>query len=491
MTGITQMVLTQSETIAGYRGNLANSNSLVFGQNAPAALTATDVATMSSLNLSGINAINTSAWTLQYWVNHSNIQFNEGIVHNNGQAIVGSTTVIGGLAILHVENAVYVNNYLITNAECILPTQASATQTWQRDVWYNVVVSKNTAGQITSWINGYRTAAGIIEPVPGSNVSYNFPPIFIGTWRNTYGVGTTNNLIGKLYNLQLVVGRALYDFTSTQITVADRSYSASTTGTSMLLLSRRGQTFIDSAGNATLSPRAGTVNFSASTPFHDEPQKFSIRTSYSSPFQDSRSGSYYFFGRNSSYASYIIANNKLSLGTGDFCIEWFGNLQNIGRTLSTPWWFETGATPIIGVRFETAGSNSDVKVTTAVGTSTLATIAITGYEKQWTHWALVRISGLLYFYKNGVLQNVGGTSFTDDLSNSSGIFYIGKKGSTAVDQETFYGYITNLRIATTGTYTGNFTTPTNSLLRLQTANYYSGTNTQALASYQVPLLMVP
>ena len=492
MTGITQMVLTQGESIAGYRGSLANSNSLVFGQGVSTSLSATDITLMDSLNLTGVSPLGTSTFTIQYWVKHSNIQFDENIVHNNGQAIIGSTTVVGGFALLHVPNAVYVNNYLITNAELLLSTEASATQTWQRNVWYNVVVSKNTAGQITSWVNGYRSAAGIINPVLESPTSYFFPPSIIGSWRNTYGVGTTNNLIGSLYNLQFISDRVLYNFSSTQIAVPTRAYSVATTGTDLLLSAKRNATLADATGVCTLTPRAGVVNASASTPFHDEPTyKFSTRNSVSSPFEVNGSGSYSFFGKPNSYAVYNLSQGELNFGTSDFTIEWFANLQNDNRNNSCPWFYESSNATVLGINFVSTGSNADIIISTASTSTTIATVSRIGYIKLWTHWALVRSSGSLYFYRNGIILNPGGISFTNNFNLNSGDLYIAKKGIFALESETFYGYITNLRVAKAAVYSGNFTVPTDNLLRMQSVNYYGGTNTNLLKSYEVPLLMVP
>jgi hypothetical protein len=117
-------------------------------------------------------------------------------------------------------------------------------------------------------------------------------------------------------------------------------------------------------------------------------------------------------------------------------------------------------------------------------------LAKSSYIGQWIHWAVVRIGGTATLYKNGI--SVGTASFSSDITDSASTFYIGNRGPGGTDDQSFNGYITNVRIIKgVGIYTGSFTAPTNNLLRVQTANYYGGSNTSAVRSEQVALLMVP
>ena len=263
MAGISQTVLVGAEAIAGYRGNLATSQSLVFGKNAGSTLNPGDTSLMSSMNISGLG-IYSGPMTIEYWVKHTNTQFDEGIVHLNGQAILGGINFLGAPVVIHQATSVNLNNYLITNAAMTIPSGAIPSQTWQQNDWYHVAIVKSATNNVTAWVNGYQSPSGQIY----SPVNYAYAFSILGSWRNNLGLGTTNNLIGNLYNLSLSPGASLYDVNSATIVVPKLSLGLNV-NSDMLLLARANQTFVDTAGKATLSVRAGVVESSDSTPFHD------------------------------------------------------------------------------------------------------------------------------------------------------------------------------------------------------------------------------
>jgi len=486
MAGIAQTVLINSEPIVGFRGRISNSKSLLFGQGAGPTLNPGDTSLMSSLNISGLTNLGSGAWTIEYWAKHTNIEFTEGIVHNDGQAILGSSNFVGGSVLLHTSNGIELNNYLITNASLNIPSQAIPGQTWQQGEWYHVVVSKSTTSYVTSWINGYQTPSGTIL----SPNNYTIPFTILASWRNNLGAGTTNNFIGNIYNLKIVNGLDVYDVNQSTITVPKRKSSV-TTSTNMLLLAEPTKTFIDSAGQATLSTRAGITIASNSTPFNDPITKYSLKESASSPYISNGSGSYYFYGNTNSYGNYL-GNSKFALGTGDFCLEWFSYAQSAKNLNTSPWWYETSGIVDLGIVFTDAGGVVDINIKSGATTTNIGSLATTNYYKQWLHWAIVRISGSVTCYCNGIALNPGGDSFSADISSSSGIFYVGKKGSNAISDECFYGYITNLRLVKAqSVYSGNFTVPTYNIQRFQFANPYGGSNTAAVRTDQTAFLMVP
>jgi hypothetical protein len=485
MTGITQMVLTQSEPIAGNRGKIVNSNSLVFGETAGTTLVQGDVSKMSSLNVANLPAIGTQAFTIEYWVYFTNIEFNEGIVHQNGQTIIGSGSILGGLAVLHLADAIHINNYLITNNRITIPSQAIASQQWELETWYHIAIVRNGFGQLAAWINGYRSPEGLFVNVN----NYNLIPTLIGSWRNTYGIGTTNNFIGRLYNLKIVQGDAQYDVNNSTISVPRYPFT-SNPQTKLLLSSPNGNTLQDGSFTSIVNPKAGTVSQTRSTAFNDAVSLYLARSSASSPFTGTQSGSYYFNGNISSYGTFT-GGQGFNFSTGDFSIEWFAYSRD-NNQYSTPWWYGATVGPTFGIEFSVSGSTSDIIFYSGVSTISLITVNKSSYQNLWTHWALVRQSGRLYLYQNGSLLNVGGTAFTTSLTDTSSVFYIAKQGSSATNQETFGGYITNLRVVKgLAVYTGAFTVPTANLQRIQNSNPFGGTNTAALRTDQVPYLIVP
>lgn len=485
MTGITQMVLTQSEPIAGNRGKIVNSNSLVFGETAGSTLVQGDTSKMSSLNVSNLPAFGTQAFTIEYWVYFTNIEFNEGIVHQNGQVIIGSGSILGGFVLLHLADAIHINNYLITNNRITIPSQAIASQQWESNVWYHVAIVRNGFGQLAAWVNGYRSPEGMFI----NNNNYNLVPTLIGSWRNTYGIGTTNNLIGRLFNLRIVLGDADYDVNNSTIPVPRYPFT-SDPQTKLLLLSPNGNTLQDASLTSTVFPKAGTVSQTKNTAFNNAVTLYFARASASSPFTGTQSGSLYFNGNSTSYAT-SLGDSGFNFGTGDFSIEWFAYSRD-NNQYSTPWWYGPTVGPTLGIEYSVVGSNADIIVYSGVSTINITTVSKSSYQNTWTHWALVRQSGRLYLYRNGSLLNSGGTAFADSLSDVSSTFYLGKQGSSASSQESFGGYITNLRIVKgVAVYTGTFAIPTGNVTRIQNANPFGGSNTAALRTDQVPYLIVP
>jgi hypothetical protein len=100
---------------------------------------------------------------------------------------------------------------------------------------------------------------------------------------------------------------------------------------------------------------------------------------------------------------------------------------------------------------------------------------------QWHHIAFVRISGVLYFYIDGV--QTGSAAFTGTIG-SSGTATIGMSANYS-GTNYFNGSLSNFRIVNgVGVYTGNFTVPTSPL----TVTQSSGTNIAAITSGQTQIL---
>lgn len=486
MGGISQTVLTQGDPLVGFRGKLSTSNSLIFSEAAGSTIQIGDQFNVSSLTMASFPAFGTSAFTIEYWVRFSSIDFLNTVVHQNGQAIIGSASVTGGLVVLHTANALYLQNYLVVNNNITIPTSAIPSQTWEIDTWYHIAISKNSTNQVTAWVNGYRTPAGITN----NTNNYYIPPTIVASWRNTYGVGATNNLVGKLYNLKVTQGTTIYNVSSSTISIPTVSLNPDI-NTRLLLKSPTGNTTLDASGTTTITPRAGVVTQTLNTPFNDLTNLYNAKYNLSSPFSGQVSGSILFRGGNNNYATYN-GSAGLAFGTGDFTIEWFAYSTDTYDN-SIHWWYGDSASPTMGILFEVISGTSNIKFYFgAASFILLTTIPKTTYNKKWTHFAIVRISGVLFLYIDGLVQNGVGTAHTQNYSDTSSIFYFGKKGASASNIESFKGYITNFRVVKgLGVYTGTYTVPTSNLQRTSFANPFGGTNTVAIRSSQVPYLLVP
>jgi hypothetical protein len=127
--------------------------------------------------------------------------------------------------------------------------------------------------------------------------------------------------------------------------------------------------------------------------------------------------------------------------------------------------------------------------------TTLASLGVGSlgtFRNVWTHFALVRLSSRLYFYKNGTqIGTAGGIANTSNITGGTQKFYIGGKAAGGLSSEQFGGDITNFRTCNIAVYTGNFTRPTSALQTTQSANPYGGSNTSAITTGQCIFLMDP
>lgn len=204
-----------------------------------------------------------------------------------------------------------------------------------------------------------------------------------------------------------------------------------------------------------------------------------------SPFAGGGS-SYSFTGNTNSYLWYA-GSSGTAFGTGNYTVEWF-QYQTDNNPFPRPWWYSPfdGLPTYLGMSFEGSGSTATVYYWPPI--AVLATITKSTYRNLWTHFAVVRISGRVYLYQNGVRLNIGGYSDATNITNTTGNWYIGSKATQATTGEAFGGYITNFRVCKgVGVYTGDFTVPTSPLQLTQSA----GTNINAITAGQCSILMAP
>lgn len=178
---------------------------------------------------------------------------------------------------------------------------------------------------------------------------------------------------------------------------------------------------------------------------------------------------------------YVPGQSGYAFGTGDFTIEWF-QYQTDSNAFPRIFWY--GSSPSIGVSIETGAFY-------LWSPGFLGLKAGLSQKNAWRHFALVRISGRIYLYYDGVIQNSGGSIYTTNITDATSNFVWGAKiGGSSSEQ--FGGYLTNMRIVKgLGVYTGNFTIPTSALTAIASANPYGGSNTSAIPSGYTKLLLVP
>ena len=207
----------------------------------------------------------------------------------------------------------------------------------------------------------------------------------------------------------------------------------------------------------------------------------SVTVAAQTPFSGS-GNAYSLGGSTSSYVS-IPGQSGLDFGTGDYTIEWF-QYETDANSYPRPFWY--GSSPSFGVSLE----GGTFYYFLSGGANILGSLGT--WKNIWVHFAVVRISGKLFTYKNGILiSTAGGISNTTNHTDITSNLIIGAKiGGLASEQ--FGGYITNFRIVKgLGVYTGNFTIPTSALTGIANANPFGGSNTAAIPAGYTSLLLVP
>lgn len=140
-----------------------------------------------------------------------------------------------------------------------------------------------------------------------------------------------------------------------------------------------------------------------------------------------------------------IRVNSLTIGTGDFTVECWGQFTNTGsnRTLFT--------VDQTGIQVYYRNASSDWAIYDSGATASGVSVS----NRTWYHVALVRSSGTITLYVDGT--SVLSKSNSSDLT---GNITVGAFGTTT---DPMRGYITNLRVSDNARYTSNFTAPTSAL----------------------------
>jgi len=287
--------------------------------------------------------------------------------------------------------------------------------------WYHVAVVR-ISNATTMYVNGAKVGTTYLD---GNNYVIGSP--YIGT-----GYNTSYPLNGYISNLRITNGTGVYSY---QFTPPLAPLSTTQSSSSSII----------QLGNGAPLPYGNSVFFNGTTDYMKAP---SITT---------------------------------SMGTGDFTIETYYYPTSFAA-VTTLFGQYTAATTGLGywnVQVTTAGI-----ITVYYNGSTNFTASTAILINEWVHIALVRISGTITLYVNGVIYGTISFATQFGLTSVASPLYI---GATQLSGPTQYavGYMSNLRITKgIGVYTGAFTVPTYTLTTTQ-----SGTSGSAgIASGQTSLL---
>jgi hypothetical protein len=193
----------------------------------------------------------------------------------------------------------------------------------------------------------------------------------------------------------------------------------------------------------------------------------------------STSYSWQFKSQTSTY-TYLSGAPGTNLFSNDYTIEFWHYLTGRVPSAIYPCFFSNGNMGVVGNLNMYAGNSAGdiTKYQVAFNTNSFPSGALTSNTSiiygKWTHIAVVRRSGIVYLYINGVLDS----SSTFGNYNVYGFYwYIGTSGEG--NSQFLNGFISNFRVVNgVAVYTGNFTTPTSALTATQSA----GTNIAAISN---------
>ena len=288
--------------------------------------------------------------------------------------------------------------------------------------WHHLAVVRSS-GVVVLYQDGVNVGGGVDAE---TLVAPNFT---IGRAVNGY------ELNGYLSNLRITKGTALYTTAFTPSTEPLTTTSQGATSSEVEILTCQSNRFVDNSSNTLALTVVGNPKVTPFNPF--------TPTADYSPTVNGGSG---YFDGTTDYLS-LATNAPFSFGTNDFTIEWWQNTTDteygIIHTGSGGWGIVvTGGT----LYFQSV-----------IDSTNLLSASLTSYLKdQWTHFALVRNSGTLYLYINGV--QITSAAYSTDISLTPTTSYIGYYVSAS---RYLLGWLAGLRVVNgAAVYTSAFTPPT-------------------------------
>jgi hypothetical protein len=365
-----------------------------------------------SLNLS------TTDFTFETWVYRTATKTQEAI-------FVGKTSGAFSVGFESSGTVIQISRYDVAYI-------AQISTTVPLNSWFHLAVSK-ASNLYRVFLNGVQVGSSVTNTSSLSAATYGIAEPVTGT----------SHLNGYISNLRLVIGTAVYTANFTPPT------APLTAITNTSLLTCQSNTFVDNSPN----------NFAITVNGDSRPTTFN-------PFAPNGDVWSNYFDGNGDYLT-VPAGSAFAYGTGDFTVEgWFYSTATIpqyGATLFAQTVFGTNYF-LVFLGDNTASNPPANRINFTFATSGSGTAVLSGattwVQNTWNHFAVVRSSGSVTVYLNGV----GGApvSCTQDFTNTTYVPTIGRYTHTASNH--FTGYLSNIRIVKgTAVYTANFTPPTTCL----------------------------
>ena len=364
-------------------------------------------------------------FTVECWINHTSTQY-DVIVSSWGQTGVNNTD--GWIISAGANNELAADwGAFSTNASMIV----TANNVIQTGRWHHIAFTRS-GNTFTLWVDG--VSVGSATNSASNTAQYGIDIGFYGN--GSLGGSPQSFFNGYISNLRIVKGTALYTSTFTPPTEKLTAVS----GTS--LLTCQSNRFIDNSSNAHAITVAGDPKVSAFNPFGQE-SEYAV---------GENKGSVLF-----NATSYLTAP-QIPFGTADFTVEGWHFLNsriNLYPILFSNYnAFGAGAFSLI------AGHNSSTTTQYQIAwNSSFPTLnAGTIRYNEWAHFAVVRNSGTVTLYINGVsVGSFSGAQTINGVGSAVSVSY----GQDVPTTSQLDGYISDWTIsAGTAKYTANFTPPT-------------------------------
>ena len=415
---------------------------------------------LSALQNAAFN-FDTGAFTVEAWVYYTGTPVNSRIV-GLGNGAVGGSTYTGWT--LNINSSLTSINWYRYDGST--ETNLSASYTFSLNTWYHVVAVRNGSGNLSMYVNGARVYNNASASVAYNNI--NSDPLYIGAvYDGSGGSNSWKYFLGYISDVRLVKGSTTYDPTSSTLTVPTAPLTA-VANTSLLTLQTNGPVtnnlFLDSSTNNFTITRNGNSTQGTFSPYD---------ISWSN-----------YFNGSSTYFS-VPTNSNLHLETASvFTVEAWIYITGMPSGSSQLTIVGNRGVSSAGWEFRVSTSRTLQFYYTGNATSNTNSSDVLAYNT-WYHVALVRNSGTVQIFINGVLS-VTNNSITNGTLNSNALT-IGCEGTDTTS--IFQGYISNLRIVNgTALYTSAFTAPasqltaiTNTALLTCQSNRFIDNSTNAFA----------
>ena len=327
------------------------------------------------------------------------------------------------------------------------------------DTWNHIAISRDASNVERIFLNGklvnQRTNTTNFNGVSdyatriGSTYDSNFP--------SAYSVDAYGNVFnGYISNLQMVVGNIPVYFQTSSTTLGTTIFttptSPATNVTGTVLLTCQSNRFVDNSTTAAAILTSAVPKVVSSNPFN-------------LPAGLASYGSGYF---NGSSCLSVPTSTNFGLGTGDFTIEFWLNLNSqILQTIFSM--ISVGDTQLVPHIYYSASN-----IIVFVNGASIITGSVLS-SNTWYHIALVKSSGSTKLFINGTQS--GSTYADTNTYLSTAPVTLGDYRTTPTGLNQLNGYLSNVRVVKgTAVYTAAFTPPTapltaitnTSLLTLQT-----------------------